>query len=134
MQYLDKVDWSPYSTYFYPNVCSQKGITLTDKEQIIKLLYRGVEEAHKLNIIIGDLSGENVFARKGGLKFIDVDSYIVPGVNNSNYVQQPEIRDHQRGLIDKESDYWACAILVFQLLTRVHPFKGTYKPVRGLRL
>jgi hypothetical protein len=44
----------------------------------------------------------------------------------------PEIRDWLYSHISAKSDYWAISVMVFNLFTHVHPFKGVHKKVQKL--
>lgn len=118
MEYLEKGKYEPLDIKV--NIgCSAKAI-----EQ----LCNGVEEAHKHDIVIGDLNLLNVMINSNDeIKFIDVDSYQTKSFKHSGIVLQ-EISDKQRNSeISKEADYFSLAVCVFMLCTKVHPFKGMHK-------
>ena len=133
MQYLDD-DYFPISTIFSKNFCTRNKIDNIFKTQIIKKLHRAVENAHQNNIVLGDLNQFNILINmKGDLKIIDTDSFATP-VNSHSGILLEEIRDYfYNGLINKMSDYFAFSVIVFNLLTFVHPYKGIHKRFKNLK-
>lgn len=96
---------------------------------IMEKVCKGVELAHKHNIVIGDLNMLNVMVDQSNndVKFIDVDSYQTPSFSHSGVVLQ-EISDKQRNSeISIPSDCFSLAVCLFTLMTKVHPFKGMHK-------
>lgn len=58
------------------------------------------------------------------VKFIDVDSYQTPTHKHNDKLLE-EIRDYYYGgKVSKESDYFALSVIIFNLLTGIHPYKG----------
>lgn len=127
MQYLAQ-DYYPLDVIFNKNYCLKNGIDLQKKEHISNQLLEAVKSAHNISIDIGDLSGLNIMINNNGdVKFIDVDSYQVPGIKHSNKLLE-EIRDYfHGGIISKESDYFSLSVVIFNYLTHLHPFKGIHK-------
>ena len=133
MQYLND-DYYPISTFFSKNFCQKNNINSNFKKQIIEKLRYAVENAHRHNIVIGDLNQFNILINmKGKLKIIDTDSFETPE-NNHSCVLLDEIRDYlYNGAVNQKSDYFAFSVIVFYLLTFVHPFKGIHKKFKSLK-
>lgn len=121
-------DFFPFLPLCDKNFCQRENISDKLKLSIINKIIEGVKYAHSKNVIIGDLNPYNLLINtKGDVYFIDVDSYETPSFKHSG-VQLDEIRDHlYNGDISKESDYFALALMVFNAITFVHPFKGVYR-------
>lgn len=132
MEYLSP-DFLPLSAFFNKNFCGQHNLDEAFKITLGKKLIQALQSAHQQDIIIGDLSGLNILVNLSGqIKFIDVDSYETP-VHSHWGLLLDEIRDHlYQGKVSKQSDYFALAVLVFNLLTHVHPFKGIHKQCKSL--
>lgn len=133
MQYVDN-DFYPISTIFSKSFCQKNNINNSFKKKIIEKLRFAVKNAHENNIIIGDLNQFNILINlKGELKIIDTDSFETPK-NTHSGILLDEIRDYlYNGTVNKNSDYFAFAVIVFYLLTFVHPFKGVHKQYKSLR-
>lgn len=90
-------------------------------------------ELHALDIAAVDLSGGNVLVdvRRRAPWLIDVDSMQTPGFAATAIT--PQIADPlARGVYGPASDWFAYAILTFELLMGIHPFRGTHPRVHGL--
>lgn len=127
MEYLSH-DYFPIDAVFNKAFCQRHNIDEKYKRTITQKLINSVKAAHSLDVVVGDLSGFNIMADKhGDVKFIDVDSYGTPPAPHSGK-QLDIIRDHlYDGDINKQSDYFALSVVVFNYLTYVHPFKGIHK-------
>jgi serine/threonine protein kinase len=112
----------------------KNGIDINIKINICKILIECVKEAHNKNIIIGDLNPFNILVKNNGNTFfIDVDSYQTKNYKHSGK-QLDDIRDYlYNGVINYESDYYALAIIIFNLLTNIHPFKGIHRVYGNLK-
>lgn len=132
MEYLSP-DFLPLSAFFNKNFCATHQIDNDQKTRIARKLIQAVSMAHQQDIIIGDLSGLNVMtSTQGEVKFLDVDSYETP-VHSHWGMLLDEIRDYlYQGIVSRESDYFALAILVFSLFTHLHPFKGIHKAHKAI--
>ena len=132
MDYLGK-DFFPLASLFSAPFCQRKQIGEAEKWKIAEQLQTAMTQAHQNGIVIGDLSGLNILVNdRGEVKFIDVDAYQTPNQPHSGILYD-EIRDHYyQGKVSKESDYFAFAVILFQLLAFVHPFKGIHQIYKSL--
>lgn len=132
MEYLSQ-DFFPLAAFFNKNFCNTHQIDNTFKYNISQILIDCITEAHQKKIIIGDLSGLNILVNlQGTVKFIDVDAYETP-VHSHWGLLLDEIRDYlYQGLVSQKSDYFALAVIIFNLFTHLHPFKGIHKQYRSL--
>jgi hypothetical protein len=96
--------------------------------KLIEEITKSVQYTHDCNIVIGDLNPFNILVNESmKYQFIDTDSYMTPGEKHSGRLLE-EIRDYlNSGIVSKESDYFALAVIAFNLLTNTHPFKGIHK-------
>jgi len=120
-------DYFPLYSAYSNNFCKRHGVDEKIKIKIVKKLISSVDYAHKKNIVIGDLNPFNIMINDTGVtSFIDVDSYQTPGTQHSGKLLD-DIRDHlYMGHINNESDYFALAVITFNFLTNMHPFKGVH--------
>ena len=132
MEYLPP-DFVPLAALFKKNYCATNQIDAAFKNDLIKQLPTIVEHAHQQDIVIGDLSGYNIMVNpQGTLKFIDVDAYETP-IHTHSAVLFDEIRDYlYKGVVSKNSDYFALSVVIFNLLTYMHPFKGIHKLYKAM--
>lgn len=127
MKYIDQ-SFYPLSNLYNKKFCKNNGITKKIKMKVIERLIAAVEYAHKEDIVIGDFNPFNVLVNNSGVvKFIDTDSYETPGFKHS-HILLDEIRDYYyQGRVSKESDFFALSIIVFNMLSFLHPFKGMHR-------
>jgi len=121
-----------YSAYSY-NFCNTKGLTDKIKIKVVRTLIESINSVHAKQIVIGDFNPFNIMMNDSGTTFfIDTDSYQTPGTVHSGKLLD-DIRDHLNfGKISKESDYYALAVVVFNFLTNIHPYKGTHSKYKSL--
>lgn len=121
--------FSAYNSMF----CTKNLLDDNWKVIIINKLIAGTEEAHRHKIVIGDFNGFNIMSyRNTNLFFIDVDSFETPNHKHSGILFD-EVRDHLfHGNVSVNSDYFCLAVMSFNLLTYVHPFKGVHKTYRTI--
>ena len=127
-------DFYPLYSALNINFCNRHGIDDSYKIRMSNKLIDSVSYAHKQDIIIGDFNPFNMSINdRCNLIFIDVDSYETPGNPHSGRLLT-EIRDYfYNGEVNKNSDYFALATVVFNFLTNVHPFKGVHKKYGGMQ-
>ena len=86
-----------------------------------------MQAIHQKNIIIGDANELNIIGVGSSTPspcYIDVDSWIPDGFTGDKIL--PTIRDWHTQPFTKEADWFAYAVVTFQLLTGIHPYKGTH--------
>jgi serine/threonine protein kinase len=86
-------------------------------------------DLHSQNIIISDLNYKNVlFDNQYNTYIIDIDSFVIGNYKNDvcmEFFKDPLLVGNN---FTKETDAYAFSILLFQSLTRLHPFGGTMEP------
>jgi len=92
---------------------------------------------HKNGIIIGDISDYNILMKDKKLYFIDVDSWGVLGEfapdAYTEIFTDPKAYSNDGSIkFSLESEYYSFAVLSFNILSRIHPFNGTYEKDSGM--
>lgn len=107
-------------------------LTNLDALQIVASIGASMNMLHGRQIVIGDVSDNNFMA---GLKaphpvyFIDLDSWGINGLSPDAFTETfvpPESYGATCMKLDAATDRFGYAVLAFNVLTRLHPFNGTY--------
>ena len=100
--------------------------------RLVRQLQTGVLHIHSRGILVVDLNEMNflVSADFAELFFIDVDSYQTPSFPATALMET--VRDRQATAHTAGSDWFAFAVVSFQMFVGIHPFKGTYAPLQHL--
>ncbi|TAF66032.1 MAG: hypothetical protein EAZ55_07410 [Cytophagales bacterium] len=132
MEYIPQ-NYMPLAAFFNRNTCLQYQIDDKLKTEIAQQMIQAIAQAHQNDIIIGDLSGLNILVNlQGNIKFIDVDAYETP-IHTHSGILLDEIRDYlYQGKVSCESDFFALAVVLFNLFTHLHPFKGIHAQYKSL--
>jgi hypothetical protein len=132
MEYLSP-DFVPLAAFFNKNYCAAYSVDEAFKSEVAQKLIKSVASAHSHEVIIGDLSGLNVLVDlQKEVRFLDTDSYETP-VHSHWGLLFDEIRDYlYQGKVSKESDYFALSVIIFNLFTYLHPFKGIHKIIKAM--
>ncbi len=128
-------DFVPLSALFNQAFCLQHQINAAEKSKIIEQIYQAIQFVHQNNMVIGDLNPYNVMIniKDFSAKMIDVDSYQTPYRKHSGLLLE-DIRDYQfAGAVSQHSDFFAFSVLVFNLLSFTHPFKGIHLQFKSLK-
>jgi len=125
---MDKLDGSKYyplDSLYSSSFAMKRNLPNNYKEKISRTIIEGVNIAHNNNIIIGDLNPFNIMIEDScETKFIDVDSYETKSYKHNDKLLE-NIRDYYfGGKVTQDSDYFALAVIIFNLLTGIHPYKG----------
>lgn len=133
MEYIDK-SYFPFSALLNKNFCRKNGYDVRFRQKVGQALIHALEEVHSHDFVIGDFNPFNILINNAGdLKFIDTDSWQTPAHQHSG-IMPDEVRDFtDSGTINKKSDFFALAVLLFYLFTHAHPFKGIHPVYRSLR-
>ena len=104
-------------------------------ENIVKLTARlrdGVQYIHDRGMLIVDLNEMNLLvdiaARE--ILFLDVDSYQTPGFKPTALADS--IRDRHAAKFSADTDWFAFAIVTFQMFVGIHPYRGKDKGGRDM--
>jgi hypothetical protein len=99
---------------------------------LVRLLRQGVQHVHDHHVLIVDLNEMNFLldARMNGLWFIDVDSYQTPGYPATALMDS--VRDRRSSGFSAGTDWFSFAIISFQMLIGVHPYRGKHPSIGDL--
>lgn len=100
--------------------------------RLVRQLQTGVLHIHSRGILVVDLNEMNflVSSNFAELFFIDVDSYQTPSFPATALMES--VRDRHATTHTQDSDWFAFAVVSFQMFVGIHPFKGTYAPLQHL--
>lgn len=120
-----------------PKFLASNKFTNKDVLKIVTDFGKDLEELHKEGIIVGDISDYNFQISGKSNYFIDVDSWGVDGKFTPDaYSELFTCPDsyNPSGFIkfSKENENYNFAVLAFNILSRIHPFGGTYLPDSNL--
>jgi serine/threonine protein kinase len=110
--------------------CQLKGLRTLHLLKLLHEIGTYLERLHKNNFIIGDLNSHNVLVQNLKPYFIDIDSYGFEKVSPTTYTElftPPECYKGSQVILNKESDYFAYNTIVWNVLTKLHPYAGTYE-------
>lgn len=79
---------------------------------------------HSHDIIMGDANELNILGVNNEPRYIDVDPWLPPGYRGDKIM--PTIQDWNAKSFTKEADWFAWGIITFQLLTGIHPYRGSH--------
>ena len=132
MEYMDGKTLKERITHFKETPCDLKRI----KDIIIIAIQicKGLEKAHQANIIHRDIKPGNILINTDGqVKIMDFgiakligDSTLTKETSTlgTTYYMSPE---HIKGQeIDHRSDIWSFGVVLYEMITGEHPFKGEY--------
>ena len=131
MEELNLSEYYPIYSLYAPSFAQKRGISPDYRNVLAEKIIRGVKNAHDNNIVIGDLNPFNVMVNDAlDVKFIDVDSYQTKSYRHNDKLLE-EVRDYYyNGVVSEDSDYFALSVMIFNLFTGIHPYKGMHKVYR----
>lgn len=111
---------------------TRNSINQVHLNKIIMKLKEGIEFIHSNNILIVDVNELNflVDERFDNIYFIDVDSYQTPNFPATAIMDS--IRDLHSSTFTKETDWFSFAVLTFQLLLGIHPYRGKHPSIKDM--
>jgi serine/threonine protein kinase len=100
--------------------------------RLVRQLQTGVLHIHSRGVLVVDLNEMNFLVSTdfAELFFIDVDSYQTPSFPATALMET--VRDRHATAHTTGSDWFAFAVVSFQMFVGIHPFKGTYGPLQHL--
>lgn len=125
--HMPHVSGEPLSRLFTNDFRQREGWTDDMTQALVERMREAVLFAHEKGAVLVDANELNWLVRiKGDLApmpyVIDVDSWAIGKFGAS--VIMPSIRDWHRPIFDQGSDWFAWAIVTFQLWSGIHPYKG----------
>ncbi len=119
----------------FPKAFRQRhGITQSGIERLVLQMREGIKSVHEAGVLLVDGNEMNFLVSSDfkELYFVDVDSYQTPSFPATALMQSiadPLVRD--RGF-SQESDWFAFAVVAFQMCIGIHPYKGKHPRCKGL--
>ena len=131
MEELNLSDYYPIYSLYSPMFANKRGLPSDYKRKLAEKIIMGVKNAHDNGIVIGDLNPFNIMVNDQlDLKFIDVDSYQTKSYKHNDKLLE-DVRDfYYNGIVCENSDYFALSVMIFNLFTGMHPYKGIHKTYR----
>ncbi|OGZ06662.1 MAG: hypothetical protein A3C93_00215 [Candidatus Lloydbacteria bacterium RIFCSPHIGHO2_02_FULL_54_17] len=125
--HMPYVSGEPLSRLFTNDFRQREGFTHDMTKTLVERMREAVTFAHDKGAVLVDANELNWLARVKGADapmpyVIDVDSWAIGKFGAS--VIMPSIRDWHRATFDQGSDWFAWAIVTFQLWSGIHPYKG----------
>ncbi len=108
------------------------GLTPDRMLALVRELQSGVQHVHAHDCLIVDLNEMNFLldAAFREVLFIDVDSYQTPGFPATALMDS--IRDRHADRFSRETDWFSFAVISFQMLVGIHPYKGKHPTLTTL--
>ena len=104
-------------------------ITIQNISKLALRIKETLSILHTQNILISDLNDSNIlFTKDFEPYFIDVDSWSIDNINCTVCMETFKDPKLVSSNFTKETDSFSFAVLLFKMLTRLHPFGGTMNP------
>jgi len=99
---------------------------------LVKKIREVVQHCHEKGILIVDLNEMNVLTDKKFKEpyFLDVDSYQTPSFPATALMES--IRDRHNKKFSEGTDWFAFAIISFEMFIGIHPYRGKHNNYKGL--
>ncbi|MCW3061225.1 MAG: hypothetical protein JWQ02_3046 [Capsulimonas sp.] len=104
----------------------RKGFTPDAALELVRRLQSGVKHVHAQGLLIVDLNEMNFVVDEAldKLYFIDVDSYQAPGYPATALMDS--VRDRHARDFSEATDWFAFAVVSFQIFSGIHPYRGKH--------
>lgn len=125
--YIDNVD--QLSLYFTKDFKISNSLSNQDILDLVINMQKTVKSIHQAGCQIVDLNEYNILVSKKDKRtpyFIDTNSYQTPTSKATALMES--VKDHtiQNNNYNEMSDWYSFGILIFQLFTNLHPYKGRH--------
>ena len=119
---------NPLCKLFVKTFKERSGIGHQDIADLVKEMQKTVIEIHKEKCLIADFNEMNVVVDKNNKipYFIDVDSWQTPSFKATAISDSIRDRKVPFGTFSELTDWYAFAILAFQMYINIHPYRGTH--------
>ena len=101
---------------------------------LVEEIRSGVENIHKAGVLLVDLNEMNFLfkTQSPNVFFIDVDSYQTPHHNATALMESVRDRHAKPNQFNLGTDWFAFAIVSFQIFTGIHPYKGKHPSLKTI--
>lgn len=132
MRYLQ--DNHPLCQIFTKSFKDRNNISPDTILKLVQDMQKTVKHIHNKGVLIVDLNEMNFLVDKKfkEVYFIDVDSYQTKSYPATALMES--VRDRHATRFTQGSDWFAFAVVSFQLFIGIHPYKGRYTELRGMVL
>jgi len=124
-------DTDPLCRLFTKAFKQREGVSVDQLTAMMQQMRDTVAHVHSQDILIVDMNEMNFLAAHSFKEafFIDVDSYQTPSFPALAIMES--VRDRQNGIkpFSELTDWFSFAVITFQLLIGIHPFKGKHPKV-----
>ena len=104
-------------------------ITIQNISKLALRIKETLSILHTQNILISDLNDSNIlFTKDFEPYFIDVDSWSIDNINCTVCMETFKDPKLVSSNFTKDTDSFSFAVLLFKMLTRLHPYGGTMNP------
>lgn len=126
---MPKVQGNELRMYINKKFIKTNNITTKDILEILSKIKDTVDYLHKNNIFIGDLNDQNILVDfSNNVYFIDCDSWSIDDDKCEvimDLFKDPLMHSND---FDEKTDTYALSIIIWKMLTRIHPYGGTMNP------
>lgn len=100
---------------------------------LIANMQETISHIHDKKILIVDLNEMNFLVddKFSTVYFIDVDSYQTPSFHATALMESVRDRQAQKNVFNRGTDWFAFAVVSFQIMSGIHPYKGTHPTLKG---
>jgi len=100
--------------------------------KLVKSMQQTVDHIHSNGILIVDLNEMNFLSNSKftEIYFIDVDSYQTRTYPATALMES--VRDRHNTRFSENTDWFSFAVVTFQLMIGIHPYKGKHPTIKGL--
>lgn len=127
---MDYVDQTYVLCQLFPKAFrTRTGLTPEKVCQLVEKMREGMEFAHSQEILLVDNNEMNSLVKEdfSDLFFIDTTTYQTKSFPATALMES--VRDRHRKGFSKESDYFAFAVVSFNLFVGIHPYRGKYPDI-----
>ncbi len=130
--YMPFMDGAPLLQAFPTAFWQRSGFNMAQALRIVDQMRDIMQYAHDTGTVVADPNEMNwLLVGKGGamqVYAIDVDAW---GIDTfPAKVVSPSVRDYHAEAFTPEADWFGWAVVTFQLLTGIHPYKGVLSPYK----
>jgi hypothetical protein len=127
-------DAIPLCRLFAPSFLAKHGVTAKKRDSLLERLRDGLEEIHRSGVLVVDLNETNLLVSEDfrTLYFTDVAGWQTRSYPATAIMESIRDRHAPPGSFSEETDWFAYAVIAFQLLASIHPYKGTHPSIKGL--
>jgi serine/threonine protein kinase len=129
MKFLRKA--RPLCCFFPKSYRNRHGIAHSDVQGLVQQLRKGIQSVHSSGALVVDLNEMNFVIASGEIYFIDVDSYQTPSYPATALMSSVKDWTVSGNQFTELSDWFSFAVVSFQLLTGLHPYKGKHPSIKG---